>query len=271
MTAPPVSNGVRGSGAPPWIPLLRRLTAVSERWGVWKNADRAIAGHGDIDSVSPPSERFVIVDEFRKWASRNDLMPVVECPHLPGSYLLVAAGRAPSLIELQLCETALWRSAPLFGADDLLPMMTMDERGFRRLRRGSEGLLLLIHNGLRRGGSLDRSALSRKGIVEMLTGDPEGVEMAAAIFASAQTDVLGLARAASEGHWDRRLATKLELWAVTRAAAHPRQALERIAYRLRHACPVTTALSDGRRISEGLDSWLTRVQASHELRWEPDA
>ena len=40
---------------PPWLPLLRRLTELSPAWGVWKNADRAIAGYGDIDSISSPS------------------------------------------------------------------------------------------------------------------------------------------------------------------------------------------------------------------------
>jgi hypothetical protein len=264
------SSTAHGEGAlepPPWVPLLRRLTANSERWGVWKNVDRAIAGHGDIDSVSPESDRALIADEFRAWASTNGLLPVVECPHLPGSYLLVAVGQAPSLIELQLCETALWRSAPLFGADDLMPMMTMDERGFRQLRRGSEGLLLLIHNVLRRGGAMDGLALSHKGIVKMLRDDPQGLEMAARIFSSEQEAALGLARAASAGDWNRRLAVRLELWAARRAAMHPRLALARIRYRMGQTCPVTTALSRGRRIPDEPDGWLQHVAQSHAIRW----
>jgi hypothetical protein len=261
-------DGSPSQDAPPWLPLLRRLTEVSELWGVWKNADRAIAGHGDIDSISAPLERAIITVEFQRWASENGLLPVVACTHLPGSYLLVAVGRAPSLIELQLCETALWRAAPLFGAAELRALMTMDERGFRRIRRGSEGLMLLVHNGLRRGGGVDRSALHKKGIVQMLTDDPEGVAMAADIFSPISADVLRLARTAAAGGWDRSLATRLELWALGRAASHPGQAVARVAYRLGRSCPVTAALSRGRRIAEEPDEWLTRVGATHETFWQ---
>jgi hypothetical protein len=35
-----------------WLPLLRRLTEVSESWAVWKNVDRALVGQGDVDSIA---------------------------------------------------------------------------------------------------------------------------------------------------------------------------------------------------------------------------
>ena len=39
-----------------WLPLLRRFTELSPRWVVWKNADAALAGVGDIDAAAPESD-----------------------------------------------------------------------------------------------------------------------------------------------------------------------------------------------------------------------
>jgi hypothetical protein len=51
------------------------LTDISPLWGVWKNADAAISGKGDIDSFSSPADRAIMVAEFRTWAYRSSLSP----------------------------------------------------------------------------------------------------------------------------------------------------------------------------------------------------
>jgi len=39
-----------------WLDLLRRLTATSPTWLVWKNVESALDGEGDIDSAAAPAD-----------------------------------------------------------------------------------------------------------------------------------------------------------------------------------------------------------------------
>jgi hypothetical protein len=231
---------------------------------VWKNADAAIAGHGDIDSISPREDQDFIVDEFRRWATDHGMGPIFTCSHLPGSFLAVAV-RARELVELQLIEKAMFRGSTLFDAHDLAPMMIMDPRGFRRLRPGAEALLLLFHNALRWGGRPLPEGLQRKPIVEMMRGDLEGMQAGTRVFGSARDAALALATAALGGGWDRSAALHVETWAGLRGLRSPGLWLSRARYKFSGGryCPMLPILRRGRRIDGDLEGWIERNRRSH--------
>lgn len=250
---------------PPWVPLLRRLTEISPSWGVWKNADAAISGKGDIDSISLPADRLAILEDFRGWASAQGYQPLFICHHLPGSVLGVAVRGERELVELQLCEQAMYRGAVLFGAEDLAPMMLMDPRGFRRLRPGSEALLLLFHNGLRWGGRAAMETIQRKGLHDAMRQDLEGMDAATRVFGPRRPAALRLARAVLDGGWDRPAALAVETWVSVRGLAAPRLWLSRATYRMKgdRYCPLLPVLRGGRRIPGDVPSWLERAERAH--------
>jgi hypothetical protein len=253
------------SDPPPWVPLLRRLTQMSPLWGVWKNADAALSGEGDIDSVSSPLDRNSLMAEFFTWASANQMYPIFVCHHLPGSVLGVAVRDRAELVELQLCEQAMFRGSTLFTAEDLGPMMMMDERGFRRLRSGAEGFLLLFHNAMKRGGRPALGGAKARRLVDLMREDPSGMEAAAEVFGRVRHQALRVARMLLDGGWERAAALRVELWAVAQARRTPRLSAARVGYQLAGNlyCPLRPVLRAGRRLTGDADQWLRRVEISH--------
>jgi hypothetical protein len=251
---------------PPWLPLLRRLTESSPYWGVWKNADAALGGQGDIDSVSAPIDRGTLLKEFAVWAGGNKFSPVFVCPHLPGSLLAVAIRDRRELVELQLCEKAIFRGSTLFQAADLRPLMVMDERGFRRLRPGAEGLLLLFHNGMTRGGRPAPRALQRKNIVDLLRQDTEGMEAASVLFRATRKWASRLAEAVLDGEWDRRSAVLVEFWAAVRGFGEPWLLASRATYQLTGGryCPLLPILRRGRRLQGDVEAFISKAKKRHD-------
>lgn len=249
---------------PPWVPLLQELTGLSPLWGVWKNADAAIAGQGDIDSSSPREDRDLLAGAFRRWAAEHGMGPVFMCSHLPGSYLAVAV-RGRELVELQLNERAMFRGATLFTASDLRPMMMMDERGFRRLRPGSEACLLLFHIGMRWGGRMTPEGLERKPIVQMMRDDPEGMRSATAVFGPAREAALAVATAVTSGGWNRAAALRVETSVGVRALRDPAFLFSWARYHVsgERYCPMLPVLRSGRRLSGDIDAWLEETRRSH--------
>jgi hypothetical protein len=254
------------SSPPPWLPLLRRLTEISPGWGVWKNADRAIAVSGDIDSISPPTDRSVLLREFFVWASEHGMGPMFLCGHLPGSVLGVAVRDRRELVELQLCEKAIFRGATLFTAQELRDLMIMDPRGFRRLRSGSEGLLLLFFNAMKRGGRPSFRNEKAQRVLGLMRDDPEGKEAAASLFGPVQGSARRLAAAALDGDWERRSAARVEMWAVTQALKDPRFLAARAAFRIGGGryCPLLPVLRRGRMLNGDVDAWLARARRTHD-------
>jgi hypothetical protein len=252
---------------PPWVPLLVKLTEISPVWGVWKNADRAISVSGDIDSVSLPSDRDLLLEEFKRWASAHSMGPIFTCHHLPGSVLGVALRDRRELVELQLCEQAIFRGSTLFTARELRPLMMIDRRGFRRLRPGSEGLLLLFFNATRRGGRASTGGEKAHRALGLMREDLEGMEAATAIFGPLREDARKVALAALDDSWDRRSALRVEVWALARGIQDVQLSLARAGYRARGGryCPLLPVLRRGRTISEGhVDAWLRRAIRTHK-------
>jgi hypothetical protein len=266
VTVDPASTPRRSP--PPWLPLLQLLTRRYPAWGVWKNADSALAGFGDVDSVARRLDHGSIADDYTVWATEHSFLPVIVCPHLPGSTLVVGVREEIDLVELQLCSSAVFRGSRLFQAEALTPLMFIDDRGFRRLRPGAEGLLLLFHNGMKRGGRPFPEGWQRKGLDKMMRDDPDGMESAARIFGPAARAALRSAQAVLEGGWDRAAALEIELWATLRSLKEPRLLASRGAFRVAGDiyCPVLMALQRERRVPGDYGRWIARVATSHDIR-----
>ena len=252
-----------------WLPLLRRLTGEVPGWILWKNAESAFGGTGDIDAAAPEAEWPAVERIFVEWAREEGVAPVIVCRHIPGGLNLVAVPPEGShLLEMGVKSTRVWRGAPLFGYGDLVAHRTMDPRGFRRIRPGAEGLYKLLLNGMRRGGAPDEAALRTKRVRDLLAADPEGVRAASERFGRWRGAAVRLADAAARGGWDRAAAMSLEAWALIEAARNPSVPLARLRFRRsgRDGCPVVAALLGAhRRIPADRDTWLAVVALGHRV------
>jgi len=255
-----------------WVPLLVELTNEVPGWLVWKNAESALYGLGDIDAAAPQSDWPTIERIFCKWAARRGLGPVVICRHIPGGVNLVALPKEQAtFLEMGVKARRIWRGSTLFLVDDLFPMATVDPLGFRRLRPGAEGLFKLFLNGTHRDGTANEVGLRQKRVVELLRADPEGVRQASVLFGPGRRAAVASARAVRRGDWDRRSVLAAQSWMLLRAFRNPGVLVARIRFRLRGSreCPVVRAiLTEGRRMPQDLGRWLERVALDHEIRVE---
>lgn len=252
-----------------WLDLLRRLTEACPDAGVWKNADAGLAGDGDVDFAAPKDEWDRIEAEFWAWAADHDLGPVITCHHVPGSMFLVALDpRGPEFLQLDVRGRSTWRGSTLFRPADLRPLMAMDERGFRRLRPGAEGLVKLLQNGVEAGGRPKPKNLDKERVVDLLQADPEGAEAAEGLFGRAGGWALRGARAAAAGGWDRASLAAVEARAALRSLREPGAVLDTVrARRAKKSCPLLSAsIRNRRRVPENADLWLKEVARGHSVR-----
>jgi hypothetical protein len=256
------------SRSPLWLPFLRHLTELEPRWLVWKNVESALEGTGDIDTAVPRPNWPPLVDAFHAWAAEHGVGPVIECPHAPNVMHLIALSRDEPFLEMDLMAKKIFLGRALFDAEQLLELAEIDARGFRRVRRGAEGLMKLVYNGLRRDGTANADGLAIKRIPALLGADPEGAQRAAELlFGRAGRAGLQLADAVVAGGWDRRAALELQAWFLVGAVAQPASVLARARFHVaRRRCPVLVAVtSGGRRVSGDHEEWLAHVRSDHKV------
>jgi hypothetical protein len=250
-----------------FVDLARRLTQEFPDWLVVKNLDSALYGTGDLDSVAPPRDWPAIEASFRAWAADQGLSPVIVCDHAPsGPYYLSFVPDSTDLFVLDVKRMRVFRANHLFDAEDLLPMAVMDERGFRTLRPGAQGVLKFVWNGIRYRGRPNQPALERKHVRELLESDTEGVAMAVRLYGRGRADVRRAIDAWLAGGWDRPAALRLELRYIMRSIARPRLIWRRMWFtfvELRR-CPVLIVQRSGdRRVHGTVDAWLADVARTH--------
>src|SRR5262249_10480578 len=160
-------------------------------WCVWKNAERAVDGLGDVDSAAPRRSWPAVIDEFQQWAGAVGAAPVIVCTHAPGTLVAVACGGRDrrDLLQLDVHE----RVARGVSAEALLSVARLDERGFRALRPGAEGLLLLLVVTKRPARRpRDRAILAH--VEALVRADPDGVERAARLLGVGRGAAVAAAR-----------------------------------------------------------------------------
>jgi hypothetical protein len=252
-----------------WLPLLQRLTAVSDSWGVWKNADRALTGRGDVDSTAPVTQHGLVRHEFYDWATQAGLQWFIQCRHAGGVLILVALDH-DRWAQLDIVFAPTFRGARLFLAEDLVPLMVMDARGFRRLRDGAEGLFLFLNKGCRWGGRPNWSNLTKYHVLDKIARDWPGAEAVSALLGSARSLVLSGAHAAMTGDWNGSALLEAEALIAMRALAHPSVLASRAIARgwSLPRCWVVKAIDAGRR-PQRLEEWLQRVRERHTVQAIP--
>lgn len=252
-----------------WLSLLRRLTDEFPQWATWKNVDSALAGKGDVDSLAPPADWPAIRSTFLAWASERGYGPAIICRHVPqGPHFITIEPGSPYIVQLDVKERATFRGSTLVDAWSLQPLTELDERGFRRVRRGADGVIRLCSNGVRKGGRINAEGLAAKHVPTLLAADPEGVELMAASFGPARNALLKGARAVVGGGWDRRAMATVEAWAAARSLTEPHLALSRLWFGqvTLQRCPVLRIIRQhDRMMPEDRESWLREVRATHEV------
>ncbi len=252
-----------------WLSLLRRLTHQFPGWATWKNTDSAMEGRGDVDSLAPPDDWGAIQRTFRDWSAERGYSPVVVCRHVPqGPHFITFEPGSSYIVQLDVKERATFRGSTLVDAWSLMPLTELDERGFRRVRPGADGVIRLCSNGILPGGRLDRKALAEKRVPQLLAADPEGVEAIAHLFGPARSALLRGVTEVLNGGWDRRAMLTVEAWALVRSSAEPRLALSRLKFARGDlkTCPVLQVIRrHDRRIPEDSDAFMANVRLSHEV------
>lgn len=253
-----------------WLSLLRRLTERFPRWGVWKNVGSALTGPGDVDSLAPPEDWPAIEAEFRAWAAEKGLGPIIVCRHVPqGPHFIALQEGSPYLMQLDVKIRGTFRGSTLIDVPALLDLSELDEEGFRRVRPGAEAVIKLACNGTLRGGRMNAEGVRRKGVVELLRRDPEGVRLAARrLFGPAGGALLAGADGLLRGEWNRGAMLAVEGWALLRSAAEPQVPVSRAWFDLvgKKRCPVLRVIrQSNRRIPGDAAAWLREVAATHDV------
>lgn len=265
MTDPLVDKADSGRAAT-WLPLLRSFSATAPTWTIYKNADSALHGLGDVDSSASPGEWEDLSRIHALWSS--DLGPRVVCEHIPGGINLVTLRRNDShLWEVGIKERKTYRGSTLFRWDQVLSLSRSDDRGFRVVRRGAEGLIKLILNGIGPKGTSNWAALSAKGVGADLRADPRGATLASTALLGRRASLAAedlISAVVSDG-WDRGAARRIQRSAYVRLSLNPFLAASRLRFRRSgKRCPVTVALLDeNRKVPSDARSWWGEVVASH--------
>lgn len=264
MSAKSVSQGAA------YLSLLQRMTEVSSTFCIWKNADRALNGQGDADSAAPEGEWDRLIPEFRNWASDHNLGPVAVCRHVPTVFFLIAVDPdRKTFFELDVLGRKYWRGWTLFRAEQLRPPLTqMDNRGFREVRPGVEGVIVFTQLGTGMAGRNNLGGDKTDQALELMREDPEGVRLAArALFGISAKPLLKGIDAALQGGWDRRAMLTAEALCATRAPLEPRLLWHRLLVRRRKDhCPVLHAVFfDDRKLPDDVDGWVARIATDHTV------
>lgn len=253
-----------------WLALLREVTRRFPRWAVWKNVASALEGHGDVDSFAPPERWPEVEATWIEWVRDQGLGPAIVCRHVPqGPHYVTLEPDSPWLIQFDVKEMGTFRGSKLIDVDDLERLAELDDLGFRRIRPGSEGVLKLLYNGMRKGGRRDSRGLETKGVVGLLERDPDGAREASRLLLGPVSGAMDRAvDAVVAGGWDRPALATVEAWCAARALTQPRTAFSRLYFDrvLKKRCPVLQVIREhDRRVPGDRDAWLAEVARDHRI------
>lgn len=255
-----------------WVPLLRELTVRYPSWAVWKNPESAFVGPGDIDSLAPPETWDEIEHTFKSWASGHGFTPIIVCRHVPqGPHFIAVDPGWPHMLILDVKELSTWRGSTLVEHRHLSEVAIVEDRGFRRIRPGAEGVVKFLLNGVLVGGRANLRGLELKGVKDLLTADREGVEMAAGWFGPMSDTLIAGVDAFLAGGWDRRAMATVEAWATMRSVLEPKTAASRLRFKwgVKRCEILQSVRGSDRKIPDDVESWLKRIAVDHQVEVRP--
>ncbi len=256
-----------------WVPLLRELTVEYPSWAVWKNPESAFVGPGDIDSLAPPEIWDEIEHTFKSWASSHGFTPIIVCRHVPqGPHFIAVDPGWPHMLILDVKKLSTWRGSTLVDHRHLSEAAIVEDRGFRRIRPGAEGVAKFLLNGVLIGGRANHRGLELKGVEDLLRADREGVEMAAAWLGPLSGTLIAGIDAFLAGGWDRRAMAAVEAWATIRSVLEPKTAASRLLFKywgVKRCEILQSVRGNDREIPEDEESWLKRIAVDHQVEVRP--
>lgn len=245
------------------VPLLRELSAVAPSLVVWKNADRALEGDGDLDLLCAREEAGAVEEVFSRWADEHGGGPVVACEHGGNGRYLVTLAPDERFAELDVKWHLTARGAQLFRLEHLTDLVAIDDRGFRRLRPGAEGLLKLAVSGVRRDGAPRTHRLDREDVVDLLRADPAGAQAATRFFGRGAGPVTRAVGALVDGEWDRAAWLQVQLLLAGRSLRDPRALAGRVAPHGSSTCRGLKPLVTRGVVRADDADWLRHLPAPH--------
>lgn len=243
------------------LDLLRRLARRDPLWAVHGNLDEAFTGDGDLDLLVPEEDWSRASLEVAAWARATGSEAPVVCRHKPGTLVLaLRSARASEYLKIELVSHRFFRGALLYQARALSALIEDDDRGFRRLRPGTAGMIKLIPNGIRIAGRAKWSSDKVDGVAMLIAEDPEGALAAAELFGWARPFARSAALALARGRWHQSSLAVVELWAATRALRQPRVLLGRLRHRRTPRCSL---LEGPPPEAAEFDAWYDRASIQH--------
>lgn len=254
-----------GGATVSWVPLLQNLAGIDAEMAVYKNADRALEGDGDVDFLAPRKRWPEIEDAFARWSGIHGLDAMPACRHRPFAMVLVASDHNGSLLQLDVRDRVHFRRATLLTAEDAAPMYVSHALGFRVLRPGAEGALKLALRGMGPRGELREKSVAKYSIRELVRDDPEGAESMTTRFVPAPDDALAVVRSLADGEWDSARSRSMSRAFATASLRDP-VTLARLAMfrRARRTCPLLRwVLQNGQAQPPRLEDWIGEVRGAH--------
>jgi hypothetical protein len=250
-----------------FLPFLCELSTTVSSWAAWKNVDLALNGSGDIDAIAEQSDWSFIARSFRLWASDAKLRPLHPCLHLPGSMILAAVDGSGHVLELHLSRSVSFRGSEIVSASDLLTVCTVDDRGFRRLCVGAEGLLVFVLNGVLLGGRANPTSAKGQRAILLASQDPDGAKACGRLLGRKGANALAGLHAAQAGTWNRPALLFFEAQAAAGTLLAPIWAVRRGWFRLaaRRRCPLIAITSTSRVVDADVEGWADAVDRYHEM------
>ena len=250
----------------PWASLLRQLDAMAPAIGVWKNADEALDGYGDVDYFAPTGLWPEIADAFRSWSETHGYEYLPPCPHKPWTMYLLAVDRERGrLMQLDVRDRLTLAGAEIIDANGLGRLLEATPDGFKTLRRGAQATVKLLTKCIDGQGRLDRGCLDDESVTSGIHADPVGALEAVQRLRHGRPAVNRLVASIAAGRPDPAEARSLLRRLRAASLLRPGTLAAIAAHRLRkRTCPTLKwILSEGQRLPERPDDWIGEVREAH--------
>ena len=252
--------------ASPWVDLLGQLDSIAPGVGVWKNADAALDGNGDIDYFAPRSTWPAIAATFRSWSESHGFECMPPCLHRPGAlYLIAIDRRGRRLMQLDVRERLTLAGSEMMDASELGTLLQEGRYGFKQLRPGAEATLKLMVKCIDPRGRLRAECLEEESVSAGIGADLASARQASSLLRHGRHEADRLVLSIASGHPDSVAARSLMRGVRMAAFLHPWRVARLVWYRLRRKwCPTLAwILAQGQQVPPHLDRWVDDVRRVH--------
>jgi thymidylate kinase len=250
----------------PWAALLAELDSVAPQIGVWKNADDALRGRGDVDYSAPRECWPEIHAVFRIWADTYGFESVPPCLHRPGAMYLVALDRSNGrLMQLDVRERLTSGGSDVIDAKRLGGLLVYEGRPFKTLPTGAEAALKLLLTCIDRRGRIREDCWADESVATGIATDFPGALGATSRIRNGRRAASRLVESIRSGSPDHGAARAFRRDSRLAALREPGRFPEHALYRVqRRQCPLLRwVLSHGQQLPPDPDGWIGEARRAH--------